>query len=169
MKKTLEEKKRNDIILSIYPNNKGFGHAIINNVKEPIDYGIVNIRNSGINKYLKKAKEIIELYHPTVLILEDYTCDSYRKTQKIQKIIETLEHHAKEKELSVTQYSKKQIREAFSAFQAKSKFEIAKVINSWIPELERIPIYKRKAWESEAYTMTVFDAFALALTHYYLN
>lgn len=169
MKKPLQEKKRNDIILSIYPNHKGFGYAIINNVREPIDYGIVNIRNSGMKIYLKKAQEIIELYHPTVLILEDYSCSSYRKTQKVQKIIATLNHHARSKELPVYQYSKKQIREAFSAFQAKSKFEIAKVINSWIPELERIPIYKRKAWESEAYTMTVFDSFALALTHFYLN
>ena len=33
---TKTEKKRSEVILSIYPNHKGFGYAIINNVKETL-------------------------------------------------------------------------------------------------------------------------------------
>lgn len=162
-------KKRNEVILSIYPNSIGFGYAIVDNVKQPIDYGIVNLRMAKTKRYVNKAKQIIEDFHPTILILEDYQCGSFRKTKRMKRIIQALKEEASKKQIRVRYFSKNNIREAFSAFEAHSKYEIAKVITSWLPELEKIPVYKREAWQSEPYSMTVFDAFALALTHFYLE
>ena len=51
-----------------------------------------------------------------------------------------------------------------TAFQFCTKHEI-----SWYPELKKRMPKQRKAWQTEPYTMSYFDALALFVTHKYLS
>jgi hypothetical protein len=69
----------------------------------------------------------------------------------------------------VSSYSRIEIKEVFSNFNAQTKFEIAYVIARWLPQSNnKLPHY-RKAWMAESYWQGMFDAMSLVLTKYYLE
>ena len=62
-------------------------------------------------------------------------------------------------------YSRQHIRLAFGAC-GKSKDTIARAIADTLPALKPWLPPKRRIWESEHHSMAIFEAAALALTHY---
>ena len=69
--------------------------------------------------------------------------------------------------VSVSKYSRNDIRFVFNAFNAHSKYEIAKVITDNVKQLPVELPKKRLSHKPEHYSMTIFDAISLAITHYY--
>jgi hypothetical protein len=58
------------------------------------------------------------------------------------------------------------VGDTFKEYGAGSKDDIAAIIAATIPELAQELPRRRRIWESEHYTMAIFEAAALAMTYY---
>ena len=67
------------------------------------------------------------------------------------------------------EYSHEQIQFVFEQFKARTKHEIASIITEWLPQFKSKMPPIRKPWMCEDYHMGMFDALALAITHFYLS
>ena len=147
----------------------GLRYACVESPKEIIDYGIATVRPIGNSKTLQRAKQFIEYYKPTLVLIQDCESRYSRQGKRVAKLIDDIVVFSKRKKIPVKQYSREQIRDVFEQFGAKTKYEIAKTITRWLPELQHRSPRVRKLWMCEDYNMGIFDAMALALTHYYLE
>lgn len=164
-----EIKGKAQVVLAIFANARGFGLAVMKDALTLIEAYTVTVKRRPIsNKYLlNRLKEKLEYYAPEVVVLEAPEGYGSRKSERVQKLIKSIEKYATDQKLGVFQYSRNKIRFVFNAFNAHSKYEIASTIAENIPELrERLP-EKKKSYEAEKYAMSTFDAVSLAITHYY--
>ncbi len=158
---------RQKLTLVLHPNTFGVGFVICEGPKEILDFGLKKVQPISHHKYMKKVKWLIDYCKPNLVLLLDYKSRKLSARQK--RIIDVIVDMAKAKNLELKSYSKSQVKQVFSSFQATTKYEIAMVILNWYPELKNKIPHKRLPWMAEHYQMGVFDAFALMLTHYYLQ
>ena len=104
-------------IIAIYPNTIGFGHVILNEKGEILDYGMVSIRPVNNEKCLKRIKEIISYYQPEILILEN--CKNSHKSERVKNLITVINNFGRYK-AKIIKYSKEDIRNTFDVFGAKN-------------------------------------------------
>ncbi len=159
--------KRQKITLVLYPNTFGVGFVICEGPKEILDFGIKKVQPISHHKYIKKVKWLLDYCKPDVVLLLDYKARKISNRQK--RIIDAIVQLSHTKNLNLKTYSRSQIKQTFLSFNAKTKYEIAMVILNWYPELRDKAPHRRLPWMAEHYQMGIFDAFALMLTHYYLE
>lgn len=165
----MNEEQTQKIVLALSPTTRGIGFCIFEGPQRPIDWGIKEARIMKNVRCLSKVAELIAFYEPDVIVVEDHTDESSRRSRRVKKLIEAVLRLAEKKHITVRVFSRSMVRAAFSQFGALTKFDIAKAIATWLPEFEdRLPRY-RKPWMSEEYRMGIFDAIALALTYYYVE
>jgi hypothetical protein len=162
-------KTNNNLVLAIYPNFRGFGYAFLESATEPKDCGIVTIRPISNQTCLTRIKQFVDYYQPTLIILQDFDGKHSWKSKRVKRLVDSIIAFCHTNTISVKRYSREQIRFVFSEFKAKSKYEIAKKIVEWLPQFKNKMPEVRKPWMCEDYNMGVFDAMALALTHFYMN
>ncbi len=165
----MKTKPTHELVLALYPNFRGFGYAFLENPQEPRDCGIVTVRAISNKKCLKHIKKFIDYYRPSLVVLQDYRGDTYWKGKRTKKLLDDIAGLCKKENLPVHQYTREQVRFVFGEFGAKTKYEIAKKIVEWLPQLENKMPRVRKPWMCEDYTMGIFDAAALAITHFYFS
>jgi hypothetical protein len=157
------------VVLAIFVHARGFGMAILENAMTIINaYNVVAHRYPIRNRYLlERIREKIDFYLPEVIILEDPRGYGSRKSKRVGKMIGHIEKYAQFIGVPVHKYSRNDIRFVFSAFNAHTKYEIAKVITENIKHLPIALPHKRQSHEPEHYSMNIFDAISLGVTHYY--
>jgi len=162
-------KLRGKVVLSIFVHCRGFGIAVLENALTVLSaYNVVLHQYPILNRnVLKKVKEKIDFYLPEVVVLEDANGYGSRKSKRVKKLIKLIEEFAGSKDITVTKYSRNDIRFVFSAFNAHSKYEIGKAISENIKKLPVELPEKRLSHQPEHYSMSIFDAIALGITHYY--
>ncbi len=161
--------KDNPLVVTLYPNALGMGYVISETPKELINYGIARIRPLTKDKYVKRLFRFIKEYKPTLILLRGYSDADNRISKRVVKVIDAFEQEAIKMDLPVYKYSREAIKEVFSQFEGNSKYSISKTITSWYPELKRFMPDIRVYPNPENYRMGIFDAFALMLTHYYME
>jgi hypothetical protein len=161
--------EHSQVIVTIYPNAFGMGYVVCEDPKELINYGVARIRPLTKDKYVKWLYGFIKQYRPTLIILRDYDESDNRISKRIVRIIDKFKDEALKLDIPVYGYSRDQIKETFKQFGNNSKYGISKTIVTWYPELKHRMPDLRKNTKAEHYQMGVFDAFALMLTHHYLE
>ena len=161
--------RKTNIVLALFVNARGFGIAVLEDALTVLNAYNVVLHTYPIcnNKVLEKIKEKIDFYLPSVVILEDATGYGSRKSKRVKKMISLIEEYVQNTSLQINKYSRNDIRFVFSSFNAHSKYEIAKVITENVKQLPLALPKKRKSHEPEHYSMSIFDAIALGITHYY--
>jgi hypothetical protein len=156
-----------ELVLSIYVTSKGFAFVLFEGAASPFDWGSRELRNPSRNqKCVAAIRLIIEKYHPRVLIIEDSGERYSRRTARIRRLYQSLVHLARISGMDVDRISKSAIRETFARVGAVTKHEIAEAIAVQIPAFgSRLPPV-RKPWMSQDARQGLFDAVALAVTHY---
>jgi Holliday junction resolvasome RuvABC endonuclease subunit len=162
-------KHNTKVILAIYPNARGFGYAFFEKPTEPRDCGIVSILPISNMQCLKRIQKFIAHYEPILVVLQDFTTMPTRKSMRVKKLVSNIVSFCQDKGLSVKEYSQEQIAFVFEQFKAYTKYQIAQRIVEWLPQFARKMPKIRKPWMCEDYHMGMFDAMALALTHYYMT
>ncbi len=163
------QNNRNELTLSIYPKSRGFAYALVENLDTIIDYGVASIKDKSNKTYLKRFRQILDTYRPTVIVLEDYASQKIKKSKRIEKVIDLFKKECHQQALRLYQYKREDIRNVFSKFKAFTKYEISKAIGDWQEELKVFVPNKRKIWESENYYQPVFDSISLIVTYNYLE
>lgn len=157
---------KHKLVLAIQPSTRGFGYALFEGPRDPINWGVKHTKTNNAEG-LHKVKEFINFYHPDVIVVEDYAGEGSRRCERIQRLIKDIKKLAKKNKLKTYEYSRSDIRKTFAQFGAKTKHQVAQKIAEWMPSfLLRLPP-KRKVWTPEDSRMYIFDAVSLALTYFY--
>lgn len=156
-------------ILSIDPTSKGFGFAVLEGHGRLVDWGVKEVRDNNNERCFKKIMELIDLYQPDGIVVEDYSGKGSRRCRRVQRLIKDFTSLALELNIKIYRYSRATVREAFSQSDAYTKHEIAATIANKFPELSvRLPP-ERKCYMPEDYRMAIFDAMSFAVAFYYFK
>lgn len=149
--------------LAIAPTSRGFGYIVFEHGSVPVDWGVRDAREQKSRMCLRKAGELMQTARPSVLVLEDIRHADARRCKRIRELIDRISGLAEKRGIRLVRCSRKRVLMAFA--NARNKDEIAAAVARLVPELEpRLPA-RRRLWESEHYSMAIFEAAALALTH----
>src|SRR5262245_8470832 len=151
---------------AIDPSTRGFGFAILEGPNRLIDWGVKETKTDKKNRSLKLITDLIELYQPNVVVLEDYAGKGSRRCGRVRELINDISKLAVKRKVKVRSFSRLKVKQSFSESGATNKYKIAVEIAKRFPELAtRLPRF-RKPWMSEDYRMSMFDAVALAGTFF---
>ena len=151
-------------VLAIDPSTRGFGFAVLEGPNRLIDWGVKETKTDKRQRSLKLVAELIELYQPSVIVVEDSAAKGSRRCGRVQELIEAISKLALKRNIRVKSFARLKVKQAFAESGPTNKYEIAVAIAKRFPELTpRIPRF-RKPWMSEDYRMSIFDAAVLAVT-----
>lgn len=158
-------------VLSFYPNTRGIGYSFFQSNKEHFVSEMITTRNRFSNeKYLQRMKQKIENFNPQIIVLPEYRKNKGSvKSERIRVLIKQIANYAKRQGIPIHFHTRHRIREVFSIYNVMTKYDIAKLICSWIPSLESQMYKPRSGQRMEPYSSAVFESISLAITYFYLN
>jgi len=155
-----------DRVLSIDLCNRGVGFVVLEGRRKLVDWGVKQARKARETRTLAALGQLIDLYRPDVLLLEDCFVQGSRRCPRVRKLLKQTEDLALVRNLKVCYVSCAQVRQAFARSKAVTKHEIACVIAARLALLAPQLPPPRKPWMSEGPRMSIFDAAAFALSFY---
>jgi hypothetical protein len=161
---------RSELVLALRPFARGYGFVVFEGPLSPIDWGTKEVRGGNRNtRSLASAQDLMDRIRPDVLVLEDLDDGHARRSSRIRRLHSLLVNYAEGQSLEIRRYSKASVNTAFKSVGATSRYEIAQAIAARVAAFENKLPASRKSWESEDPRMILFDAAALALTHYWIS
>ena len=151
-------------VLAIDPTSKGFGFVVLESPTTLVDSGGRAAGPKEKAKALAKILKLIRHYRPELIVLENPR--GSRRCPRVQSLLDAIRRLATKEGLKSRWFPVSRVKKVFRTFRAKTKHEIAHAVAQQIPELAPLLPPYRKAWMSEDYQMSVFDAAALALTYF---
>jgi len=164
---TNQNRRRKELILAIAPSSRGFGFAVLEGGKTLVDWGVKSVTGDKNVVTLKKAERMVADYNPSVLVLNDAAARDSRRSRRVQELTKKIIAMASTGKVKVALLSRNQVMRAFFADGRGTKHAVARLLAKRFPEElgHRLPP-KRKPWVSEDYRMGIFDAVALAVSHF---
>jgi hypothetical protein len=156
-------------VLAIAPCVQGIGFVLFNGPRLPVDWGIKWTREAKNRKGVACTVALLGRYRPDVLVLEDHRGAGSRRARRIEALLDAIAAAAGNRHIKVLRYSRARVRNVFAPGMTPTKHQIAKAIAEAIPELAVRYPGARKIWLPEHPNMSIFDAAALAVTHYALT
>lgn len=154
------------VTMAIAVTTRGFGYIVFENEDLAMDWGVKEVRKNKVRDSVEKARVLLHMIAPSVLVVEDVHHASSRRCKRVTALTDKIEELAKEKGIKVVRRSREDVLKVFGRMGAQSKDDIAEMVVRLVPELEmRLPP-RRRVWESEHYAMGMFEAAALALTFF---
>jgi Holliday junction resolvasome RuvABC endonuclease subunit len=149
-------------ILGIAPSSRGFGFAVLEGQETLADWGTKYVKGDKNSQSLANVKELIALYQPNVIALEDTSAKNSRRAPRIRALTKRIIALASSRNVKVALFSHKRIRAAFFTNGPGTKHSLAEILAKRFPEQLsfRVPP-RRRPWMSEDSRMNVFDAVAL--------
>jgi hypothetical protein len=139
-----------------------FGYAMFEGPDELIDWGIKSFR-LGVNAVKVplnvKLASLVDDFRPDVLVIKKPRTGALKK---MARAITTLAEH---RSIPVQTISGASVRGAFPG-ENHNKSQIPSVIARRYPELSPRLGPRRKLWQAEKYSMSIFDAAAIGIAHF---
>ena len=154
-------------MLSVYPIASGFAFILFEGPLAPYEWGIrYASKKTKRGDTFAQIKKIIEEYRPITLVIEDTKEKGSRRGDNTRLLYRKLSSFAEAEYLEVIAYTKENIKRCFASVRLTTKHNIASAIAREIPVfINQLP-EKRKCWEAVDRKQALFDAAALAITHY---
>lgn len=154
------------LVLAIHPYRRGFGWVIFESPLSPVDWGVTNVSSDYHVRCLFRVERIIERYEPGVVLLEQFASFPSRRHTRIQKFCRGILQLAATRGIETRVYSRAAIRTCLGTLGASTRYEIAQVVAMHIEVFRQHLPPVRKAWLPEHPRQAMFDAAALAITHF---
>jgi hypothetical protein len=156
-----------DLVLSLYPNSRGFGYVLFEGALSPFDWGVKDIRGQAKNRrILHFIDTLLVRYAPVVLVLEDWTDAAVERIGRINDLYQSIVALAKKRLIRVVLFPMRKIREFFAYRNALTKYEIALHIAKIIPAFSYQVPPERKIWRSEDARQGLYDAAGIMLAYF---
>jgi Holliday junction resolvasome RuvABC endonuclease subunit len=160
---------RQELVLGLYPTPHGFGWILFEGPLAAHDWGTSVTRTNKNATCLARIEAIIERYAPGIIVLEQFERGATVRADRLQHLCRAIVHLANNRGIETRVYSRAAIRTCFASIGARTRQEIAQAIATHVDALRPRTPPLRKAWMSEDDRMSLFNAAALALTHYALT
>jgi Holliday junction resolvasome RuvABC endonuclease subunit len=161
-------KERHERVLALHPTASGFGWAAFEGADHPVDWGVSIIRRDQNAASLARVARLIEKLHPSVIAVEKFEGPDSRRQKRVQVLYRSILLLARAKKVSVNIYSRNQIKTCFAHAERATRYEIARDIASRVEAFASQLPPQRKIWLPDDPRMGLFNAAAVALTHYWL-
>ncbi len=158
-----------DVLLALAPTSRGFGFVAFDADRRPLDWGVKEVRKNKQDDCYLKARVLIHVMQPSVVVLETAWDPHSRRSRRVKDLIDRIGRFAQDHGVTVRQYTRRDVAKFFRPLGARNKDEIASAVARLVPELAPRQPRRRRIWESEHYSMGIFEAAALALTHFGLS
>jgi len=153
-------------ILAVHPTSRGFGWALFESPLSVVDWGMAHAKQGRNEKLLRRFERLLSRYEPPVVVLEEFEGGACRRADRIQLLCRNMVHLAACRGMETSVYRKSTVQAVFASVGASTRHEIALAIAQRIEAFShRIPS-DRKPWVAEDPRQSLFDAAALALTHF---
>ncbi|MBI4469800.1 MAG: hypothetical protein HY650_10830 [Acidobacteria bacterium] len=163
MNKIAHHEKR---VLAIDPTVRGFGFAVLEGPNALVAWGVLQVMGSKIAESLAQIASLIDQYQPELLVIEDYLAGSFRRRQRVRRLLPEIEVLAVDAGIKARSVAWSFVQESFSETGHVTKHQIAIAIAHRFPELDpRLPPI-RKPWMSQDDRMSIFGAVALGAASY---
>ncbi len=153
------------IVLAIAPTSRGFGFVLFSAPAMPLDWGVKETRRDKNGQTKSKIEAMLREIKPSAVVIEDWFHRSCRRSERIRVLLTEVAALANKSGAKAMLCSHRQVRQAFGK-RGKSKDAIAAAIAEQLPEFRPWLPRRRRIWESEHHSMAIFEAAALAMTHY---
>jgi hypothetical protein len=158
---------RHRLVLAIYLCSRGFAFVLFEGSLSPYDWGVQEVRGPQKHAHcLHHIEKIFVTYEPDVLVTQDMTSGGTRRADRIQRLNLSIGEAAETRGIPTYAYSHRHVRQCFASQPLMTKQAIAEAIAKHIPAFEPYLPPPRKLWFGEHSRMPIFDAAALALTHF---
>lgn len=160
-------REHDELVLSIVPTHRGLAYTLFRAPLSPIDWGFKRIRGKDKNAHcLAAAARLCEALRPETLIIEDCFSRPSRRSERAKRLITMMARLSEAENITLARYTQAAVFETFKEAGAVSRTEIAHAIAAYVPALASYLPRPRKLWSAEDERLFLFDAAALALTHY---
>jgi len=164
----MHDRRKHELILSIYTNGRGFGFVVLEGQLAPVDWGVREAYGRTKNKVcLRRIAFLLNRYQPDLIVLQAISNAETAQVRRIRALHKEIELLAEARGIAAAFYSRAEVRAYFQYFEAFTKRQIALVVARHIPAFERLVPRVRKPWMSEDARMGIFDATALAFRHFH--
>lgn len=162
--KTKTPNPKSPVILALYPYGRGLAHAVMDSSTCIVESGLKTITPLSARRCIELVKAYLYYYTPDLVILRDPKCPKVRRG--VLRVVEKVEEYARDNNVNVHLFSRKDIRASFALYDAHNRHSINKVIALCFPEYANKRPKERKLGNPEPYGIAEFDAISLALTYY---
>jgi Holliday junction resolvasome RuvABC endonuclease subunit len=157
-----------ELVLAIYPTSRDVAYTLFAAPLTPIDWGLKRLRGSrDLNvRSLEMIQALITALRPDTIVIEDCDTEECDRSARVKRLYALVANLVESECLSLARYPRCQVKQTFQEAGAITRHEIAQAITAHIPALSHRMPGLRKLWQSEDHRLAIFDAAALALTHY---
>lgn len=158
--------------IAIFPSVMGFGWIVFDGPLSPVDWGVSSAARKikgdaeKNGRCIERLEALINQYGPTAIILEEFERGSTRRAARIGRLCHSIIALAAVNGTETRIISRTEIRSCFASASPRNRYDVAKIVASYLPEIRFLLPPKRKLWENEAPIMALFNAAALLITHY---
>jgi hypothetical protein len=149
--------------LAVDVRPRSFGFVVVEN-KVVLDSGIRMCEQIRFGDCLgQRFDRILRTYSPSAVILRGTA--GLKANLKKREILTAIRQGAKQHGAGVVSVKPATISHYFRRYDATTKYQVAEVVATILPELAWKLPRKRRPWESEHYRMSIFDAAAVVIAH----
>lgn len=164
---TNDKTKNHSTVLGLWVNTHGIHYALCTKGHELIGTGTFRVKPTSKRSFQSKISRLIDYYRPDIVTLESVNTYDGRKSQRLISLVEKVNEFAQSLDLETYRYTTNDVKEFWSIFQIKTKYQKVEQLCKWYPELQEMRPPIRKVYEGEHYNMGKFDALGLVLCCYY--
>jgi hypothetical protein len=163
----MSRRQHDELVLAIYPTHRGITYTLFEAPLSPIDWGFKRIRDKDKNaRSLEVVERLCRALRPDTLVIEKTEPDKSKRQERIRRLHALIASFADAENLTLARYSRATVKATFREAGAITRYEIAQAIASYIPAFTHRMPRMQKLWQSEDLRFSLFDAAALALTHF---
>ncbi len=152
------------LALDVRPQKAGF--VVLERMK---------LRDWGVKSYVgsragfettvdQKINGLLNLHSPALVVILKRPLNSPAAADAVMTVISRVRIETNRRAIDMRTLSTSEVRRFFAQYDCRNKQQIASLIAEWFGELAwKLPA-KRKTWQTERYSMTIFDAAAVAIT-----
>ena len=154
-------------VLGISLSTRGVGFALMEGKDSLVDWGTRVVKGDKNARCLSHIGNLINLYEPNVIVLEDPGSAVLRRATRIQALSKEISDVAKLQNLRVKVFTRKQTQTGLLKNSDGTKHAVAQHLAMRFPEelAFRLPKRRRCGMNADS-RMDIFDAVALA-EHYF--
>lgn len=154
------------LVLAVHPNRRGFAWVVFEGPLSPVDWGMASAKVGRNAKLLARFERLLQRYEPDCVVFEEFETGDVRRLDRSRLLCRAMAHLAATRGIEPCVYRRAVIRTCFANAGAVTRYEIANVIATHIEAFRHRLPRKRAPGASGDIRQALFDAAALALTHF---
>jgi hypothetical protein len=134
-----------------------------------IDWGARHIFSTDKARHtdtLQAAKQIIDNFCPTVLVIENVEDGYSKRSPRMKPLYRAIAAYGEKKKMAVDRYSRRDIKDVFLQTGATNKHHVNCAIVQILPALKSYQPPERKNYQNEPSEQGMFDAAALGFVFF---